>query len=280
MARDRKTIKKELTDAFISNPVIIAAYGLTTGLTFEEQFSLTSIENQWFDTISFGIYNHEQIVSTNALNSRPHNLSWYKEQCLNFHDGFELVWLDGQFQYNNTVTEESKIIDRVAVLESNDGELVIKVATDNAGTIEPLSAPQLVRFENYLNLIKDAGNRLRIINQEADQLRMALNVYVDVSIIDLATGKLLNVDGDVYPVQEAVESYLANLEFNGGFVKEFFKNKLQEATGVKLPLIESIEWKYAGFDFASFGEWKIPEAGYFKIEEADLTINYLAYELA
>lgn len=279
MARDRKTIKKELTDAFISNPTVIAAYGLISGLTFEQQFSLASIENVWFDNVSFGIYNHELIVSQNALNSRPHNLSWYKQQCLNFHDGFELVWLDGQFQYNDTVTEASKIIDRVAVLESNDGELVIKVATDNAGTIEPLTAPQLTRFENYLNLIKDAGNRLRIINQPADLLRMTLNIYVDVSIIDLATGKLLNVEEDVYPVQEAIDSYLANLEFNGGFVKEFFKNKIQEATGVKLPLIQMVEWKYASFDWATFGEWKVPEAGYFKIEPSDLTINYLAYEL-
>lgn len=280
MARDRKSIKKELTDAFIADATIIEAYGLVDGLTFEEQFSLVSVENVWFDNISFAIYNHELIVSQNALKSRPHNLSWYKDQCLNFHDGFELVWMDGQFQYNSTVTEESKIIDRVAVLESNDGELVIKVATDNAGTIEPLTAPQLGRFVNYLNLIKDAGNRLRIINQPADLLRITLNVYVDVSIIDLATGKLLNVEGDVYPVKEAIDAYLANLEFNGGFVKEFFKNKIQEAVGVKLPLINSIEWKYAAFDWATFGEWKIPEAGYFKIEPADLTINYLAYELA
>lgn len=280
MARDRKTIKKELTDAFIADPIVIATYGLIVGLSFEEQFSLTSIENVWFDNISFGIYNHELIVSENALNSRPHNLSWYKEKCMDFHDGFELVWLDGQFKYEASVTEVSKIIDRVAVLESNDGELVIKVATDNAGTIEPLSAPQLTRFTNYLNLIKDAGNRIRIINQPADLLKMTLNVYVDVSIIDLSNGKLLNVTEDVYPVEDAIKNYLENLEFNGGFVKEFFKNELQKATGVKLPLIELVEWKYASFDWAEFGEWKVPEAGYFKIEPADLTINYLPYELA
>lgn len=279
MARDRKTIKKELTDAFIADPIVIATYGLTVGLSFEEQFSLTSIENVWFDNMSFGIHNHELIVSQNALNSRPHNLPWYKEKCMDFHDGFELVWLDGQFKYSDSVTEVSKIIDRVAVLESNDGELVIKVATDNAGTIEPLSAPQLTRFTNYLSLIKDAGNRIRIINQPADLLRMTLNIHVDVSIIDLSNGKLLNVTEDVYPVEDAINNYLQNLEFNGGFVKEFFKTELQKATGVKLPLIELVEWKYASFDWAEFGEWKVPEAGYFKIEPADLTINYLPYEL-
>jgi hypothetical protein len=34
-----------------------------------------------------------------------------------------------------------------------------------------------------------------------------LNVYVDVSIIDLETGKLLNVEGTVYPVKEAIDAY-------------------------------------------------------------------------
>lgn len=289
MARDRKTIKKELTDEFISIPAVIEAYGLIPGLNFEDQFSLTSVENLWFDTISFGIYNHELMVSSNALNSRPHNIAWYKEKCLSFRDGLELVWIptddkgNGYFDYNLTGVadaEERKIVDRAAVLESEDGELVIKVATDNAGTIEPLSAPQLERFVNYLQLIKDAGNRIRIINQPADLLRMTLKIYVDVSIIDLATGKLLNTDDDIYPVKDAIDSYMANLEFNGGFVKEFFKNTIHNATGVKLPLIEAMDWKYADFDWAVFGEWKIPEAGYFKIEEADLTINYLAYELA
>jgi hypothetical protein len=289
MARDRKTIKKELTDAFIADPIVIATYGLTVGLSFEEQFSLTSIENVWFDNMSFGIHNHELIVSENALNSRPHNQSWYKSKCLNYRDGLELVWIltddkgNGYFDYDLTGildAEERKIIDRVAVLESLDGELVIKVATDNAGTIEPLSAPQLTRFANYLSLIKDAGNRIRIINQPADLLKMTLNVYVDVSIIDLSNGKLLNVTEDVYPVEDAIKNYLENLEFNGGFVKEFFKNELKKAKGVKLPLIELAEWKYATFYWAEFGEWKVPEAGYFKIEPADLTINYLAYGLA
>ena len=62
-------------------------------------------------------------------------------------------------------------------------------------------------------------------------------------------------------------------------VKEFLKNELSLAEGVKLPLIQGLEWKYATFPFAPIGEWKVPEAGYFKIETGDLTINYLPYVL-
>lgn len=282
MARDRKAIKKEMTDAFISDPNVIAKYGLVEGLTFEEQFSLVSIENNWFDNISFAIYNHEQIVSQNAQNSRPHTIRWYKEQAEAFLDGLPLVWLDGQFQYDlSTVTDADvrQIIDRCAILESNDGELVIKVATDNAGVIEPLTGPQLLRFQAYMQLIKDAGNSLVFVNQSADKLKITLTVQVDVSIIDLANGRLLSTTDVVYPVKDAIASYLDNLEFNGAFVKTFFIDSIQKAVGVINPVIDVLQWKYAGFDFVDFNQRKVPEAGYFKIDDVDLTINYVGNDL-
>lgn len=283
MARDRKTIKKEMTDAFILNATVISIYGLTEGKTFEEEFSEVSLEAILFNIVSYAIFFHEQIVSKNAENSRPHNIPWYLDQAFAFLDGLALVWKDGQFQYDTTaVTDvaERQIIKRCAVLESNDGDLVLKVATENGGIIEPLSLPQLDRFKNYMELVKDAGNRLRFINQTADLLKITLNVYVDIAVIDLATGKLLSSTEDVYPVEDAIANYLANLEFNGAFVKEYFKNEIQTASGVKLPLIESLEWKYADFPFETIGEWKVAEAGYFAILPENLTINYLKYDLA
>lgn len=283
MARDRKTIKKEMTDAFVANASMISLYGFTPGKTFEEEFSEVSLEAILFNIVSYAIYFHEQIVSKNAENSRPHNIPWYQEQAYAFLDGLALVWMDGQFKYNTTGVldvAERQIVKRCAILESNDGDLVIKVATESAGVIEPLTLPQMDRFKNYMELVKDAGNRLRFINQTADLLQMTLNVYVDIAVVDLATGKLLNTTEDVYPVKDAIANYLANLEFNGAFVKEYLKNEIQKAAGVKLPLIESLEWKYAAFPFEPIGEWKIAEAGYFAILPENLTINYLKYDLA
>ena len=232
----------------------------------------------WVWVMAYVIWIHERIVSTNAANSRPHNLLWYREKVYEFRDGLQLQWINGQFTYDLTGVadaEDRLIIKRRSVLESNDGELVIKIATDNGGSIEPVSNPQLVRFTEYMNLIKDAGNRLRIINQPGDLLKITITAYVDVSIIDLATGKLLNVTEDIYPVVDAVENYLANLEFNGAFFKAFLQSNIEKASGVYLPLIDDVQWRFAAFPFAAIGEHKIPEAGYFKINPDDLTINYL-----
>ena len=283
MARDRKTIKKEMTDAFLANASMISLYNFTPGKTFEEEFSEVSLEAILFNIVSYAIFFHEQIVSKNAENSRPHNIPWYQEQAYAFLDGLALVWMDGQFKYNTTGVlnvAERKIIKRCAVIESNDGDLVLKVATQNGTLTEPLTAPQLERFKNYMQHMKDAGNRLRFINQPADLLKITLNVYVDIAVIDLVTGKLLNTTEEVYPIKDAIYNYLANLEFNGAFVKEFLKNEIQLAQGVKLSLIESLEWKYAAFPFVPVGEFKIAEAGYFSILPENLTINYIRYDLA
>ncbi len=266
-----------MTDAYISNPVIIEQYELTPGQTFEEQFSLVSLENIWFDQVAEAIYQHELLTDLNALQSRAHNIYWYRQLAYNFHDGLQMVLKDGYFQYDLTGVddaEERKIIKRVAVLPQS-GQLVMKVATKTGADTHPLSGPQLTRFTDYIELNKDAGNFIQIINRPGDQLRITLTVYVDVSIIDLASGALLNTDEDVKPVEVAIARYLDNLEFDGLFVKTFLQSEIEKAPGVKLPLVNSLEAKSSGFDFEAFQEYKRPESGYFKIAPEDLSITYL-----
>lgn len=244
--------------------------------------SKVAIWRLWVWIFSFAIWVHEQIVTKNAINSRPQNLPNFRQSILNFRDGLNLVWKDGAFEYDLTVVadaEERLIIDRCAVLESNDGELVVKVATDNNGLLEPITEPQKTRLLDYIRQIKVPGVRIRLINEAADKLKIDLTVYVDPLIIDLVDGKLLNTSETVYPVKDAINEYLANLEFNGAFVNDFFRSTIKSAEGIKLSVINSIQWKYASFPFVSFNEFKVPESGYFKIEETDLTINYLPYVL-
>jgi hypothetical protein len=83
--------------------------------------------------------------------------------------------------------------------------------------------------------------------------------------------------GDVYPVKDAINSYLENLEFNGALYKTFLIDAVQKAEGVKLPIVNILESKFSVFDFAPIVEWKVPESGYFTIADVDLTINYQPY---
>jgi hypothetical protein len=283
MARSTAEIKLDITTAFIANETVISLYGLVLGQSFDQQFSVISVENIVFSIIAFAISFHEKIVEANANNSRPQNQANFRQSILDYHDGLDLVWKDGQFKYDLTgVTdaENRKIIDRCAVLESDDGELVVKIATDNSGNLEPVTLVQQTRIEAYIKKIKVPGISIRLVNQAADLIKTSLTVYVNPLVIDLVTGQLLSGTTPVYPIKDAINLYLANLEFDGAFVKDFFRTTLKDAEGIELVVIDFCQSKYAAFPFVDVGEWKIPEAGYFKINDENLTINYLPYDLA
>ena len=285
MARSLTEIQQSILNAKAQASTLNALQVLTTAeqnLSAANSTSKVAIWRLWVWIISYVIYIHEQIIEKFAENSRPHTINWYKNQCLNFLDGLPLMWLNEQFQYDLTNVIDAdvrKIIDRCAILESNSGELVLKLATNNNGNVEPLTNAQLLRFTYYINQIKDAGNRIRILNQEADQLKIGLTVYVDPLIIDLQTGALLSGAPGVFPVKKAIDNYLEKLEFNGAFVRTFFQDELQKAPGVVLPKVDVLESQYLGFAFVPIVDWAIPEAGYFKVNPADLTITYLPNEL-
>lgn len=282
MARSTTEIKLSITNEFITNPEIINKYGLIEGQSFEQQFSIVSLENILFNIIAFCLSVHEKIVSSNAANSRPQNLPNFIQTILNFHDGLPLVWKDGQFQYDLTdvaTPEALQVVDRCAVLESEDGELVVKVATDNAGVLEPIAVDILERLAFYLGQMKVPGVRIRLINEVADSLLTTINVYVDPLQIDLTTGRQLNTEGEIYPAKVAINEYLNALEFNGAFVTNFFSRAIEDKEGIYLVDVELMQWKYADFDFESFSVSKVPQSGYFKIADIDLTINYLPYAL-
>lgn len=280
--RTRAQIVEQQKSSFVNNPYLIALYGLIPGQTFDQQFSTASVEMIWIEQLSEMIYVHEQIVSANAANSRPQNLPNFIATIYNFHDGLPLAWLNGQFDYDLTEVanpEELKIVDRCAVLESEDGELVVKVATETGGELEPLTTEQAQRLLFYLNQMKVPGVRIRLINEQADLLKATLNVYVDPLQIDLNTGQALTSEEEQFPVKDAIKDYLSKLEFNGAFVTNFFTRAIEDKPGINLVQIETIQHRFGGFDFSPFDTFKVPQSGYFKINEVDLTINYLPYVL-
>jgi hypothetical protein len=282
MSRNKAQIRELVKTAFVNDPGNIALYSLVAGQTFDEQFSTASLEMITIENYVNSLFEHEQIVSANAANSRPQNLPNFIETILNFHDGLPLVWLEGQFQYDLSAVDNPdtlKLVSRCAVLESEDGELVVKVAHDNNGSLEPLADDQATRLVFYLKQMKVPGVKIRLINQEADSLKTTLNVYVDPLQIDLITGKQLNTTETIYPVKVAIAEYLRALEFNGAFVTNFFTKAIEDKAGINLCEVELIQWKYADFDFEAVTGWKVAQAGHFKIEDADLTINYLPYAL-
>lgn len=208
---------------------------------------------------------------------KPHSLRWYAQKAKDFQYGYELP-IDTD-KYDNTgltddEIEESQIVKYSAVTEGEDSKLRIKVAKE-ADDLEPLDAPELEAFTEYMARVKDAGVRLLISSNTPDKLKMEWDIYYDALILN-AQGQ--RIDGSSpTPVQDAIKNYLKNLPFNGVFVLAYMVDAIQLVDGVVIPHIKQCLTSYAAFDFTAVNVQYLPDAGYlrFEDEEVDLVVNFI-----
>lgn len=261
MARTREQIQDDMI-ANVQSDLVLSEKLTST--------SVVAIWRLWTYIFSKSLFEHELIVEENAKKSRVHTLSWYKDQALLFADGLDLIWNNGQFEYPEADDLETRqIVKKCAVLENNDGQLVIKITGENN---ELLDDDQALRFTAYMNEIKDAGNRLKIVNRPADELILHVDVYVDALQIDLNTGKLLSLEQDFKPVQTAIKNYLNNLEFNGALYYQKLEREILSAQGVEDIEITKLQHRYGAIPFANVGRYVVPDAGHFTFTE--IKLNY------
>jgi hypothetical protein len=205
------------------------------------------------------------------------------------------------------------------------GVVFIKVATVKDEKISRIDVPnQLFAFKEYISKIKDAGNQVYISSDQGDILKLNLNVYVDPLTIyinpkdieyyelkslsrelsedeqkklqeyedalaedplDSRNGSLI-LNNEEFPVLDAINDHLKNIEFNGAFVKTYLVDAVQKAQGVKIPILTKVrtaaatnpsdEPNTSPTDVTKI-EYFIPRAGYFDLETLEVEVNYIPY---
>jgi len=283
-------IKKTMTDAYVNDPDIITKYGLEGGKTFEEQFSVVSIENIWFFIVATAVwlFGYKQLVQhkTDVANilkeNKAHRPNWYAMMAKQFQYGYALV-PDTDY-YDNTGLSEaeievSRIVKFAAAVETRDKSITyLKIATELGGQKQPLSDNQLTSFTAYMiDEIPDSGVRLEIINAPADTMRLKADVYYNPLVLD-KEGRRLDGSNDT-PVQDAIRSYLRNLSFNGLYANQSLVDSAQIVEGVDLFELKEAASKYGTYtEFQPINARSIPYAGYYAISDANLILNFIAYE--
>jgi len=297
--------------------------------------SKTAIWKLWTYVTASAIWTHEKIVERNTLVSRPHTLSWYREQALNFIYGHPLVWEKGFFKFDTVGLSDTEILNKKIVKHCAVGEvdleeifegdekpktseeiniaisqyfhnqvgvIFMKVAGENeSGDIKKLPKDELATFREYIRQIKDAGNQIEIISVDGDKLSLEIDLYVDPLKIyinpsdiqhyinpteetkeykfDEKNGTLIS-DLQSNPAEIAIRNFLRGLEFNGGLVKTYLTDAIQQAEGIKIPIIKKIKTAAASLsleEIENHVEYFIPQSGYFDMNSLQIKFNYLPY---
>lgn len=280
-------IKKELTDAFMADAQLQAAYGFAPGTAFDKQFSRISLESLLLYIVAFAQWTLEKLFDTHTqevtdyiATMKPHTLRWYQEKAKAFLYGFNLI--DGTDQFDTTGKGDDEIakarVVKFAAVTESGATLYLKIAGEESGRPKKLDASQKAAFEAYLHEYKDAGVRVDVTSEQGDYLRLSLDVYYNPLLLT-ATGQ--SKSNGTYPVEDAIKSYIEQLPFNGEYRNNALVDAIQQTTGVVMVQLHSAAQSVDNVTYNPVAAFCTPFAGYFEYDRDGAktiqTINYIPY---
>lgn len=269
MARTIAEIQASIIAAKEADPVIgtggtdpldstsmVAIWLLWTWIVAACQWTLESL----FDA-------HKKEVSGIIATQKPHTLQWYTTKAK-------------QFQYGDTLPPDvdtypvidvtKQVVKYAAAIESS-GVIRIKVAALSGGVLAQLSGPQLTAFNTYVDRYKDAGVRTDGTSGPPDDFRVALAVFYDPLVLDNTGARL---DGTAAtPVQDAINTFLSTLSFNGLFVLNYLIAAIQAVEGVRIGEVVYCAARYGVLPYTVIAYEYVPDAGYMVLDAAYFTAN-------
>lgn len=278
MARTIEQIQAELLAAKAANPALDAL----------SSDSKVAVWRLWIYITSFALWTLEKLfdihiseVAGQLANLKPGTPRWYRNKALDFQFGFSLLPDSDKFDNTGSSEEDvanSKIIKYAAVTEADDeSRVVLKIATEVADKLAPITVEQKSVFDDYISEIKYAGVAVTTINFLPDILLLRIRIFRDPLVLD-ATGNDRTSGGK--PVETALLEFMKELPFNGELVIQELANKLESVPGVKIVQVDEVLTKWIDASTNGYGDFvnidvrRIPISGYFEIESFD-NISYV-----
>ena len=271
MARSIGVIQNEMLDGIAADENLaglnsqskVSIYRL---IVFIVAFSIWVLENL-FDT-------HKKEVDDIIEAKMPHRPSWYRTKAKAFQYGFALI--ADTDNYDNTGYTDDQVLDskiiKYAAVTPSAGQILIKIATEAAGVLAPITPEQKASFDAYILEIADCGVKYIVVNHLPDILLLNLQIFRDPLVLDSTGMSILNGN---YPVQDAINEYMKELPFNGELVLAHFIDKLQKAEGVVIPHLVNAESRAIDINTNEYLDAEpinvktVPVSGYFTIPNFD-----------
>ena len=267
MARSIEDIKASIWTAWEMTPP-------ASNFSFRKQIANGVARAIWILESLFDVRQIE--IAETIQNTRFAYIPWLIDRIKNFQYGQNLI--ENEVFYDNTgIAEEviaaSNLVKQCAINELRRG-LRIKVAGQSLdGILQPLTLSEENALKIYIQKVRPFVP-FKLTNQVADLLHLNLKIYYNPLVLD-ADGKRLDGRNDT-PIQQAIETYLKNLSFNGRFVIASMEDALQLTEGVSIPHCVSAQYQYADTGLLEIEVYCIPDAGYLTLE--NLTVEYIADE--
>jgi len=209
-------------------------------------------------------------VATIMANQQYGTTPWLIQEGLKFQLGHELLQNGAGFSY--AVSDEATQIVKKCAVNSQSGILQFKVLKDNNEILLPV---EKTAYEVYVDLIAPPGINTSVISAQQDVVRANYKVYYN-PLVMLPTGALIS-NPAVFPVQDAINNYVASIIFNGKFETTKLTDAIQQAIGVVNPVEELVEYKYGTLQYAPMPDFRIAFSGHYRFEAADSIITYIPH---
>ena len=240
-----------MTDQFMADPVLREKYGLTAEDTFEGSFSAVSFESILFGIVAAAIYTLEAIfdafrreIDTKIADSVVASIPWYHKICLEYQHGDNLVLNEATSEYVYELIDDSKKLVKFAACRDRGGGVYILVAKMGAdGYPEALSNDVLTAFREYINRRKPAGVITDVYSYNPDDITLSIRVQYNPILLN-SDGSLI-ADPSVFPVEDAVNNYLASILYGGTFNRNKLIDAIQSVEGVQDLILGEVSAKAA-----------------------------------
>ena len=238
-----------MTQQFMADSTIANRYGFTEGAVFEDTFSAVSLESIWFSIVASAIYVLETFfdyfkedVDAKIAEAVVATIPWYHKIALEFQYGDVLVFDEKTNGFIYPVIDTAKQIVKFAACRDLGGMVYVLASKDDgSGSPTALSADELAAFNAYLHERKPAGVLLQVDSFPPDDVRVQMTVQYNPQVL-APDGQLITEPGR-YPVEDAINAYLAGIVYGGALNKTKLIDAVQAAAGVVDVVLEQVSVK-------------------------------------
>ena len=218
MARTVAQIKQSMLDAKNADPTL-------STLTSTSQ---TAKWNLYYFIVASCIAIFEQLqdifkteLETIASTAAPSTPQWTRNKVLKYQKGdvAQLNTTTYVIEYP-TINTANQILTRCAVITAPNRTVLIKVAKGNPPT--PVSVGELAELQSYVETFNPAGIAFTLINDNSDKMEVAATIYYNGQYSAVISTNVV----------AALNSYMANLPFNGVISTQAVVDAIQAVEGV------------------------------------------------